>query len=92
MAGVFEYFPRATLQSLFGSIAEQQSPAVVALIEPIAADYDLEKERESRPYGSEHSLGHNYPLLLREAGFVIRYQEQLRFEGCTHLLVVAEQR
>lgn len=92
VAGVFEYFPRAALQTLFGTIANQKPPAVIALIEPIPADYQLDTERESRPYGSEYSLGHNYPLLLREAGFAIRYQEHQRFEGCTHLLVVAERR
>jgi len=63
-------------------------PAIVAVIEPIAQDYDLERETVSRPYGSEHSLGHNYLLLLKSAGFRIVYQREEQLGGARFLSVV----
>lgn len=88
-AGVFEYFRRSDLQSLFAHLARSQRPTVVALSEPIPADYDLESETESRPYGFENSVGHNYPLLLREAGFKVCFMESQLLDS-RFLLLVAE--
>jgi SAM-dependent methyltransferase len=90
VAGVLEYLPRHKLSLLFETIGRTLAPSVIAVIEPIPADYDLEKEIDSRPYGPEHSLGHNYPHLLRAAGFDIRFQQVQKLDRSTHLLVVAE--
>lgn len=90
VAGVFEYFSRRALQELFEHIAVHQTPAAVALIEPVPADYDFDIEDASRPYGFENSLGHNYPRLLSNAGFTILFQAIQVVEGQTFLLLVAE--
>lgn len=90
VAGVFEYFSRHALQTLFSSIAANQSPAAVALIEPVPADYDFKSEDASRPYGFENSLGHNYPRLLSNAGFTVCFQEMQVVEQQTYLLLVAK--
>lgn len=90
VAGVFEYFSRSALQELFAYIALHQTPTAVALIEPIPADYDFKNEVASRPYGFENSLGHNYPRLLREAGFRILFEKIQTVEGQVFLLLVAD--
>ncbi len=89
VAGVFEYFRPADLAALFASM-RRQAPAAVALIEPIPADYDPQAEQGSRPYGFENSLAHNYPALLRDAGFTIGFSRQQNINGHHFLLLVAQ--
>ena len=50
---------------------------MVALVEPIPADFDFARERESRPYNDERSLGHHYPSILEEAGFEITWKTEV---------------
>lgn len=88
--GVLEYFSEAMLEALLRGIAEQQSPAVIALVEPLPDDYDLDRETASRPYNAELSLGHNYPLWLRRCGWRLRYRERQDVGGVRWLLVVAD--
>ena len=77
IGGVFEYFPDNDLLSLFRHFSSLNCPIMVGLIEPIAADYDLETERESRSYNHENSYGHNYIRLLSESGFTIQWQHEV---------------
>lgn len=88
--GVLEYFRKRDLEILFARLAKELAPSAVALIEPVPLDYDFERETESRPYSFEHSVGHNYPRLLREAGFSIRFQELERFDEWAFVRIVAE--
>ncbi len=74
--GVYEYLSKAELERLFAALA-QHSPAMVALVEPIPADFDFARERESRPYNDERSLGHHYPSILEEAGFEITWKTEV---------------
>lgn len=74
--GVFEYFLRSDLERLFASIA-QRRPSILALLEPMDPDHDLDRDPESRPYGSERSFSHNYLALLRGAGFRIVHRSEL---------------
>jgi SAM-dependent methyltransferase len=74
--GVLEYFTQPALEALFAAIAAQ-APACIALVEPIAPDYDLEHEVRSRLFGGELSLSHNYPRALAAAGFHVRWQREL---------------
>jgi hypothetical protein len=69
--GVLEYFTRTELLELLKFLAVECSPCVVALTESLAADHDLVNEPATYPYGYELSLSHNYPALLKEAGFAI---------------------
>jgi SAM-dependent methyltransferase len=88
--GVLEYFSEAMLEALFTGIAAHKAPALFALVEPIASDYDLERETASRPYNFERSLGHNYPWWLGRTGWRVRWQERQVVGGANWLLVVAE--
>ncbi len=88
--GVLEYFPKPSLESLFGHIARECAPNLVFVLEPLSIDYDLSRERESRTYGVEFSLSHNYPLILREAGFDIVRQQEAAFFDHRLLGVLAE--
>lgn len=74
--GVFEYFLKEELQSLFAHIAEILAPAAVVVVETIGSDHDLDAHQESFVYGRELSFSHNYPHLLREAGFEIVHQSE----------------
>jgi hypothetical protein len=71
--GVLEYFTRPELLELLKFLAAKCSPCVVSLTESMAADHDLATEPATFPYGYELSLSHNYPALLKEAGFTIHY-------------------
>lgn len=88
-SGVLEYLGEAEVRALFATIAERLRPAVFALIEPIADDYDLARETWSRPYNFEKSLGHNYPHLLAAAGWTVRHQDERRIDGTRMLTLVA---
>ena len=74
--GVFEYILREELQTLFSHIGERLKPAAIAIVETVAVDHDLDNEPESFVYGRELAFSHNYPALLRDAGFSIRYQSE----------------
>jgi predicted TPR repeat methyltransferase len=69
--GVFEYFLQAELEGLFSFAAQNLSPVAICIIETIGTDHDLETETDSLIYGREMAFSHNYPHLLRKAGFSI---------------------
>jgi SAM-dependent methyltransferase len=72
--GVLEYFLQDDLEVLFSHIGSHRKPAAVVVIETIGSDHDLETEQDSLIYGREMSFSHNYPHLLRQAGFEIVHQ------------------
>ncbi len=74
--GVIEYFLQEELQMLFGHIATERAPAAIVVIETIGSDHVLDTETDSLIYGREMSFSHNYPHLLREAGFTIEHQSE----------------
>ena len=79
--GVFEYFTNEDLRSLFASARDRLKPTAFAIVENVAADHDLDSDKESHVYGREFSFSHNYPFLFREAGFRIRYQDEYTAKG-----------
>jgi SAM-dependent methyltransferase len=74
--GVFEYFRREDLRSLFRDIATRMKPAIFSISEPLGLEHDLETETGSPPYGYERSFSHNYVFLLKEAGFEILHRSE----------------
>jgi SAM-dependent methyltransferase len=74
--GVFEYFRRDDLRTLFRDIATRMKPAIFSISEPLGLDHDLEVEMGSPPYGYERSFSHNYVFLLKEAGFEILHRSE----------------
>jgi SAM-dependent methyltransferase len=85
--GVYEYFKEDTLRAMFAAL-RKRAPTCVALVEPIDGAYDLERETASRVLGAELSFSHNYPRLLQEAGFRIRWQQEVK-SGFRWLMLVA---
>jgi SAM-dependent methyltransferase len=85
--GVLEYFTEADLRTLFAHFGTKLAPALVALVEPLADDFDLQAETSSRPHGAEHSFSHPYLRLLEAAGFEIILAEEVRLEHRWLMLV-----
>ncbi len=74
--GVLEHFTEPALETLLRTLAAR-TPVCFALIEPIAPDYDLDREEHSRLDGGEMSFSHNYPRAFAKAGFHIRWLQEL---------------
>lgn len=74
--GVLEYFAQGELEAMLRGIAAH-APVCFALMEPIAHDYDLDREVQSRLYGREMALSHNYPRAFTAAGFRIHWRKEL---------------
>lgn len=72
--GVLEYILHDELIALFREFRSLCSPCLIAITESIGSDHDLQTESESLPYGYEFAFSHNYPAILREAGFEIRWE------------------
>ena len=72
--GVMEYFLDTELATMFSSL-KSQSPALIVLVEPLYDGFDLDADMDSKPGGAECSFSHNYPNLVKQAGFDIVFQE-----------------
>ncbi len=72
--GVLEYLLRDELAAVFAEFHSLCSPCIVAVTESIGTDHDLGQEPQSFPYGLEFAFSHNYPAILREADFEIRWE------------------
>ena len=87
--GVLEYFSEKAITDLLRKIATDLKPALFVVGEPLAPDYDLDKETRSRPYGDEWSFTHNYPHLFSTNGFKVRCQREATTGGYRWLLLLA---
>ena len=76
--GIFEYFLQDEVETIFQHIAQNLAPAIVGVIEPVGTDHDLENELTSLVFGRELSFSHNYPHLMKQAGFKVVYQTERR--------------
>lgn len=85
--GVLEYFTEQNVKDLFAAAAKHR-PVCFALAEPIDHEFDLAAETRSRAFGNELSFSHNYPRLLKEAGFRIEWQNEV-IPGFRWLRVIA---
>lgn len=77
--GVFEYFTQRKLTEFLKRLSQYHAPCMLALVEPLADDHDLEAELRSRPCGHETTFSHNYPRLLADCGWVVtsRWDQQV---------------
>ncbi len=75
-SGVLEYFTEPALATMLKRLS-RSGPVCFALLEPIAREHDLDADPRSHLYGSERSFSHNYPRLFKEAGFTIRWRQEL---------------
>jgi len=86
--GVLEYFSRSQITAILNKIATDLRPSAFALIEPLAMDFDLNSEMESRPHGLEWSFSHNYRDVFKKAGFRIVYQSEMITGGYRWIIMV----
>jgi len=77
--GVMEYFMEKELVEMF-AVLKQKSPFTIALVEPLYDGYDRSREIHSRSSGKEHSFSHNHAHLLKQAGFTICYDREIKSE------------
>ena len=90
--GVLEYFSEKEIIDLLSKIVVDLRPSLFAIVEPLAADFNLESEKSSRPFGIEWSFTHNYPKMFAESGFTIQYQE-INITDCIRwILMIAQAR
>jgi SAM-dependent methyltransferase len=87
--GVLEYFPRARVLELYSLLATRLAPSLVALVEPLSDDHDLEHDARSIVYGAENTFSHNYVAVLREAGFDVLHRSEQVVDRQRWLLMVA---
>lgn len=74
--GIFEYFLQEEVETIFGHVSNKLAPAIFGVIEPVGTDHDLETEFDSLIHGRELSFSHNYPHLMKKAGFNVVYQSE----------------
>ncbi|MDF1753751.1 MAG: class I SAM-dependent methyltransferase [Verrucomicrobiales bacterium] len=86
--GVMEYFLEAELVEMFRYLKEQ-SPSLVALVEPLYDGFDPDTEMKSRSSGQEYSFSHNHRHLLESCGFEIKYRQLLESDF-RWMMIVAE--
>ena len=89
--GVFEYFTQEKFEGLLAAIAEQP-PALLALVEPIGMDHDMDADAASRPYGREMSHSHAYPALVEAAGLEVAWRQETADQRSRWMMLVAQKR
>ncbi len=86
--GVLEFFTEASVAAMLEDCG-RHAPAVFALVEPLADDFDPDVEPVARRFGRELTLSHPYPRLLRDAGFTELWRNECRAIGWRWLMLVA---
>lgn len=87
--GVLEYFPPRRLQALLGWICGALSPALVAIVEPLADGHDEDSDPDSRPFGVENTFSHPYPRIFAQAGLQVLWRREVRVGEQRWLMMVA---
>lgn len=88
-AGVLEYLTQSQVSGIYQHIARRASPALFALVEPLAPTHDLAVSAHSEINAGEHSYSHHHAALLMQAGWTICYQCELEITGIRWQLLVA---
>lgn len=89
--GVLEFLPQRRLAELLRACAANP-PALFALVEPLADDFDCDHEPASRHFGFELTSSHSYPKMLIDAGFSEVWRTETRALGYRWLLLIARRR
>lgn len=86
--GVMEYLDQASLMRVYRTVAKHRNVAV-AMVEPLSPDHDLALQPESFTFGVENSFSHNYPHLLKRAGFKEVFSQEMDWDGVRWILMLA---
>ncbi len=87
--GVLEYLAEAAVREFASHIARCCRPAALAVIEPLAAEHDLDRDADSRPYGQEHTFSHNYVDVFAKAGMRVVYRRDMMIGAQRWFLLLA---
>ena len=87
--GVLEFFTEESVVAMLRHCG-RHAPAVFALVEPLADDFDPDTQLTSRRFGRELTLSHPYPRLLGDAGFAEVWRSECRAMGYRWLMLVAQ--
>lgn len=87
--GVLEFFTEQSVAAIFEHCG-RHAPALFALVEPLADDFDPDTETSSRRFGRELTLSHPYPCLLADAGFAKVWRSECRAMGYRWLMLIAQ--
>jgi hypothetical protein len=85
--GVLEYFSQDSFDGLLRALA-LTPPAAIVLIEPVDPDHDLKTQVESYVFGQERSFSHNHRRRLRNAGFDVVFEQEMRISGVRWMLMI----
>ncbi|MEO8459066.1 MAG: class I SAM-dependent methyltransferase [Dokdonella sp.] len=86
--GVLEFLPQRRLADSLRACAAKP-PALFALVEPLADDFDCDCEIVSRHFGLELTSSHPYSKMLIDAGFSEVWRMETRSLGYRWLLSIA---
>ncbi len=86
--GVMEYFTEADLSAMLTRIARLKRGAV-AFVEPLAPGHDLSTRKDSFIFGGENSFSHNYPHLIRQAGLLPVFEQEMELGLVRWMLILA---
>ncbi len=87
--GVLEFFTQQSLVDLL-ELCAARPPVVFALVEPLADDFDVDREATSLRFNIELTLSHAYPRLLAAAGFQTVWRSECRAMGFRWLMLIAQ--
>jgi SAM-dependent methyltransferase len=87
--GVLEYLSQDSMTALLRTLADRSPRSLVLFIEPLSLEFDLTRQTDSRVLGREFSYSHNYPRLLKDAGFEILIEEERPWPNYRMLVVLA---
>lgn len=87
--GVLEYFSRERLNEMLTHISKHLGPATFFSVEPVAADHDWTRSKDSIPFGDELSFSHNYTDLFESNGFRIEHQRPVEYQQWKMVATIA---
>ncbi len=87
--GVLGYIRREKLDRMLSHISNNLGPSMFLAIEPIAADHNWQRQKQSLPFGKELSFSHNYNDLFESNGFVVCHQRVTDFESWRMVATIA---
>lgn len=85
--GVLEYFSQDSFDELLQMLA-WSPPIAIVLIEPVAADHDLQHRAGSFMFGQDNSFSHNHRQRLTEAGFDVVFEKEMQVSNCRLILMI----
>lgn len=85
--GVLEYFSQVNFDRLLQALAAA-TPAMIALVEPVAPEHDLARQTDSFTFGRENSFSHNHRHRLQQGGFQVVFEQETSIAGHRGMMMI----